>query len=164
MRWFVIALLAAGCTGTIGGPSEDDGDGGSLGPDAGASPVDAVNVPRTVEVEGPAILPHVQAFANAVCTDVSACTISTYVGHSPVASRALDILASEVYGERPADDNVLGDAAAAYALEHMDEMGVTYVIWRQRYNDGSGWDPMEDRGNITQNHYDHVHVSFDATL
>ncbi len=37
-----------------------------------------------------------------------------------------------------------------------------YVIWRQRYNDGSGWDPMEDRGSITANHYDHVHVSFEV--
>ena len=27
----------------------------------------------------------------------------------------------------------------------------------------SGWDPMEDRGSITQNHYDHVHVSFEET-
>lgn len=50
----------------------------------------------------------------------------------------------------------------AFALEHQDENATTYVIFRQRYNDGSGWDPMEDRGSITQNHYDHVHVSFDA--
>jgi hypothetical protein len=37
------------------------------------------------------------------------------------------------------------------------------VIWRQRINSGTGWRAMEDRGSITQNHYDHVHVSFDET-
>ena len=31
---------------------------------------------------------------------------------------------------------------------------------RINYNDGRGWQLMEDRGSITQNHYDHVHVSF----
>lgn len=158
MRLLVILVAVAGCTGSIGGPE----DPGVLGPDAGAQ-ADAPT-PRTVEVEGPAVLPHVQGFADAVCTDLGACTISTYEGHSPTANRALDLLASDVYGERPGDGNALGDAAAAYALEHMAEHGVMYVIWMQRYNDGSGWDAMEDRGSITANHYDHVHVSFDPSL
>jgi hypothetical protein len=56
-----------------------------------------------------------------------------------------------------------GDKLADYALAHMDELGVKYVIWRQRYNDGSGWDAMEDRGDATANHMDHVHVSFDGS-
>lgn len=68
-----------------------------------------------------------------------------------------------MYGKVPTDGNKLGDTVAAYALEHMPDHAVMYVIWRQRYNDGSGWDPMEDRGSITQNHYDHVHVSFEET-
>jgi hypothetical protein len=73
---------------------------------------------------------------------------------------ALDLLSSDVYGEVPSDDNALGDAAAEFALSQQAAMGIRYVIWRQRYNDGSGWEPMEDRGSITQNHYDHVHVAF----
>lgn len=56
-----------------------------------------------------------------------------------------------------------GDAIAAYALENRTRLGVTYVIWRQRYNDGSGWRLMADRGGVTANHYDHVHVSFSRT-
>jgi phage-related protein len=38
--------------------------------------------------------------------------------------------------------------------------GVTYVIWRQRIDSGGGWRGMENRGNPTANHFDHVHVSF----
>lgn len=53
-----------------------------------------------------------------------------------------------------------GDAMAAFILANKARFGVTYVIWQQRYNDGSGWSYMEDRGDPTQNHYDHVHVSF----
>lgn len=56
-----------------------------------------------------------------------------------------------------------GDALAAYALANRAALGVEYVIWRQRYNDGSGWDPMEDRGSPTANHQNHVHANFRAT-
>ncbi|MEV6064493.1 hypothetical protein [Nocardia asteroides] len=55
-----------------------------------------------------------------------------------------------------------GDAMAAFILANKARFGVTYVIWQQRYNDGSGWSYMEDRGDPTQNHYDHVHVSFSS--
>ena len=37
------------------------------------------------------------------------------------------------------------------------------MIWRQRINFGSGWQLMEDRGGVTANHYDHVHVSFGSS-
>jgi hypothetical protein len=56
-----------------------------------------------------------------------------------------------------------GDRIAAYALDHRAELSVTYVIWRQRYNDGRGWRAMADRGSATANHMDHVHVSFART-
>ncbi|MBP2370206.1 hypothetical protein [Pseudonocardia parietis] len=58
-------------------------------------------------------------------------------------------------------DVATGNRLADYVLARRAELGVTYVIWRQRYNDGSGWDLMEDRGSPTANHMDHVHVSFD---
>ncbi|ATY11460.1 hypothetical protein CU254_14060 [Amycolatopsis sp. AA4] len=58
-------------------------------------------------------------------------------------------------------DTKTGSALAAYVLAHQDELGAKYVIWQQRYNDGSGWSAMEDRGGETANHYDHVHVSFE---
>lgn len=57
-------------------------------------------------------------------------------------------------------DTGTGNALADYVLANQSKFGVKYVIWRQRYNDGSGWSTMEDRGSATANHYDHVHVSF----
>lgn len=57
-------------------------------------------------------------------------------------------------------DRATGDALASCALENKAALGITYVIWRQRINYGSGWQAMEDRGSPTANHYDHVHVSF----
>ena len=59
-----------------------------------------------------------------------------------------------------AGNNAAGDRIAAYVLAHRSELGVTYVIWQQRYNPGTGWRPMKDRGGATANHLDHVHVSF----
>jgi len=52
-----------------------------------------------------------------------------------------------------------GDRITAYLLDHFDELGLKYIIWRKRINHGSGWRAMEDRGGTTANHYDHVHVS-----
>jgi hypothetical protein len=57
-------------------------------------------------------------------------------------------------------DPATGDRLAACALENIDAFGITYVIWEQRINYGSGWERMEDRGGATANHMDHVHVSF----
>jgi hypothetical protein len=59
-------------------------------------------------------------------------------------------------------DSGTGDEVAEYVLDNRDELGVKYVIWEQRYNDGDGWSTMEDRGGATANHFDHVHVSFEA--
>jgi hypothetical protein len=75
-------------------------------------------------------------------------TVYTRPGHSPDQQHAADFMTT---------DQATGDALAAYALQMP---GVEYVIWQQRYNDGSGWSLMEDRGGVTANHYDHVHVSF----
>lgn len=143
-----IAVAIAGCTGEIDGPG-GPGDPGET------------EMPPHVDIEGPEVLPHVQHLADLVCGTFAACQISTYEGHDPVAARALDILVSEVYGEVPSDDNALGNAIADFALAHQQPSGIMYVIWRQRINLGEEWRAMEDRGSITQNHYDHVHVSFE---
>lgn len=57
----------------------------------------------------------------------------------------------------------LGDAVAAWAVENHEALSIKYVIWEQRIWNPSAsksWRVMEDRGSITQNHYDHVHLSF----
>jgi hypothetical protein len=53
-----------------------------------------------------------------------------------------------------------GDQLAACAIRNREALGISYVIWRQRIDTGSGFRAMEDRGSPTANHFDHVHVSF----
>jgi len=52
---------------------------------------------------------------------------------------------------------------AAWAQANASRLGIMYIIYRQRIWDirmaSSGWVPMPDRGSITANHYDHVHIS-----
>ena len=57
-------------------------------------------------------------------------------------------------------DRATGDRLAACAIRNRAALGVSYVIWRQRIDTGSGFRAMEDRGSPTANHFDHVHVSF----
>ncbi len=58
------------------------------------------------------------------------------------------------------DDAALGDRISNHILANWGHYNVSYIIWQQRINFGSGWQLMEDRGSPTQNHMDHVHVSF----
>ena len=55
-----------------------------------------------------------------------------------------------------------GDALAQWCIENASQYGIMYIIWQQRFYDmrtGAGWRMMSDRGGVTANHYDHVHVS-----
>lgn len=54
-----------------------------------------------------------------------------------------------------------GDAVAQWAINNMSRLNVSYVIWKQRIwlSGASSWRSMEDRGSVTANHYDHVHIS-----
>lgn len=64
--------------------------------------------------------------------------------------------------------SVLGDEVAQYAVNHIGDRGISYIIWKQQfyapfqniYGPANTWNPMPDRGSVTENHYDHVHVSF----
>ena len=63
--------------------------------------------------------------------------------------------------------SALGDQVAEYAIQNMASRGISYIIWKQRfyapydskYGPAYTWNPMPDRGSVTENHYDHVHVS-----
>jgi hypothetical protein len=75
--------------------------------------------------------------------------------------RACDFMESTA-GAMPSSSRIAhGDAVAAYAIKHASRLGIKYVIWRQRIYDmrSPGWKMMSDRGSITQNHYDHNHIS-----
>ncbi|HEL1845754.1 TPA: LysM peptidoglycan-binding domain-containing protein [Streptococcus suis] len=64
--------------------------------------------------------------------------------------------------------SALGDQVAAYAVANLASKNINYIIWKQRfyalydsiYGPAYTWNLMPDRGSITENHYDHVHVSF----
>lgn len=75
---------------------------------------------------------------------------------SVVPGHALDVMVA------PGSDN--GDRVADWVVANADSLNVKYVIWKQRiwapYR--PSWRGMGDRGSVTQNHYDHVHISFKA--
>ncbi len=66
---------------------------------------------------------------------------------------AVDIMVS---GDR-------GWQVANYVRENYAELGVSYVIYSQNIwsveRSGEGWRGMPNRGTVTANHYDHVHVT-----
>lgn len=55
-----------------------------------------------------------------------------------------------------------GDAITDYLIKNKDKLNVKYVIFERKiYASYTGWSgrAMEDRGSVTANHEDHVHVS-----
>ena len=83
-------------------------------------------------------------------------------GEHPLG-RACDFMLSSG-GVMPAASSIQkGYDIAAWAQANASRLGIMYIIYRQRIWDvrmaSSGWVPMEDRGSITANHYDHVHIS-----
>lgn len=56
-------------------------------------------------------------------------------------------------------DQALGNAVAQYFLQNAGAFGVQYVLWQQtQWNPDGSSSKMPDRGGITANHFDHVHV------
>ena len=68
------------------------------------------------------------------------------------------------------ESSELGDKIAEYAIQNMASRGISYIIWKQRfyapfdskYGPANIWNPIPDRGSVTENHYDHVHVSMNG--
>ncbi|GGL20601.1 coiled-coil domain-containing protein [Sphaerisporangium melleum] len=76
--------------------------------------------------------------------------------------RACDFMMSTGGRMPDAASQARGDALAQWCIQNGRQLGIMYIIWRQRYYDirtGAGWRMMSDRGGVTANHYDHVHVS-----
>lgn len=94
----------------------------------------------------------------AVCNAFPAVASGTTYGYDPhgehIDGRALDFMT---------DDKELGDAVAAFVQEHAAALKVYDIIWYQRIwtpvRADEGWRLMEDRGDPTANHYDHVHIA-----
>ena len=79
-----------------------------------------------------------------------------YAGHP--AGLAIDVMTN---------DQDHGQQIADYALEHAADLGILYVIWWQQIwspeRADEGWRDMADRGSVSANHKDHVHISFTET-
>ncbi len=94
----------------------------------------------------------------AVCNAFPAVASGTTYGYDPhgehIDGKALDFMT---------DDKELGDAIAAYVQDHAAALNIYDIIWYQRIwtpaRADEGWRPMDDRGDPTANHYDHVHIA-----
>ncbi|MFI0421686.1 coiled-coil domain-containing protein [Spongiactinospora sp. 9N601] len=93
-------------------------------------------------------------------TSTIGCYRSGGGGEHPLG-RACDFMLSTGGTMPSAARQSLGDAIALWAIKNGGKIGVKYVIWKQRIYTigGSGWRGMSNRGSITQNHFDHVHIS-----
>ncbi|MEI7058976.1 mucin-2 protein [Nocardioides sp. CCNWLW239] len=104
------------------------------------------------------LIPDAVDLYRAVCNAFPAVASGTTYGYDPhgehIDGKALDFMT---------DDKELGDAIAAFVREHAAALNIYDVIWYQRIwtpvRAAEGWRPMEDRGDPTANHYDHVHVA-----
>lgn len=91
---------------------------------------------------------------SAVRTRFGVTNIGGYRAGDPLdhgKGKAVDVMTS---------NRSLGDAIADFVIANAGTLHVKYVIWRQRiWEPGKGWKAMSDRGSVTANHYDHVHIS-----
>ncbi|MEW2353210.1 DUF4200 domain-containing protein [Spirillospora sp. NPDC029432] len=89
------------------------------------------------------------------------CVRSTGDPQDHGTGHACDFMVSTGGSSPSASGRSQGDRTANYAIANANKLGIKYVIWRQRIYDmrSPGWRMMENRGGITANHYDHVHIS-----
>lgn len=107
------------------------------------------------------VKPHVNAAASEIGGKFNVSTVHgvgtrSNISYHPLG-RALDFMVG--------NDKAKGDAIAAYTEANWARLGVIEMIWYQRIktSPGGAWQAMQDRGSATQNHFDHVHLSFNAT-
>lgn len=99
---------------------------------------------------------NARAVYRAVCAAYGG-SVSSFGGYRPGdggdhgSGNAVDVMVS----------GAAGWEIARYLQSRAGELGITYIIYEQQIwmVGDSGWEWMEDRGSVTANHYDHVHVS-----
>ena len=157
-----------------------------------AEPAPVVEVPAEPEVTAVASTPQYGAPAPVVDTTASTPSTATPTSNEGLRPQTIkfkeqvinELGLTDIGGYRPGDpedhgkglaidvmvpeSSAIGDQVAQYAIDHMQENGISYIIWKQRfyapvnniYGPANTWNEMPDRGSVTENHYDHVHVSF----
>ena len=101
--------------------------------------------------DGDGILPGSRALYDQLLKDHPGANIGGYRppgdGYDEHANGALDFMTTD-------------DAQAAKVREKAFAAGAPYVIWKQQqWNPDGSVSGMEDRGDPTQNHFDHVHIA-----
>ncbi len=152
---------ASSSSGTSGPAAGSSASVPEEAPAASSGGTTASRVARITNTSGP-VRSVVQAAADAVVSNVPGAASITLGGTRPSATDpgghpsglALDFMVMS--------DAALGDAIVQYHRDHWDELGVDYLIWEQRMlsSPGGSWKAMEDRGGVTANHFDHVHVNY----
>ncbi|MCT2965155.1 LysM peptidoglycan-binding domain-containing protein [Streptococcus thermophilus] len=133
-------------------------------PDAPEAPAKQPAATNTLPTN-PNLQPQAEAFRQDVAAKFGLTNIGGYREGDPQdhgKGRAVDVMV-------PVDSEV-GNQVAQYAVDNIANAGISYVIYRQHfyapvdniYGPANTWNQMPDRGSITENHYDHVHVSFNA--
>ncbi|HHQ7563415.1 TPA: surface immunogenic protein Sip [Streptococcus agalactiae] len=144
--------------------------------ETGASP-EHVSAPTATPVAQPAsttnavaahpenagLQPHVAAYKEKVASTYGVNEFSTYRAGDP-GDHGKGLAVDFIVGTNQA----LGNKVAQYSTQNMAANNISYVIWQQKfysntnsiYGPANTWNAMPDRGGVTANHYDHVHVSF----
>lgn len=142
--WKPAGTVVAALSGAV--PAQDGGD---------ATPASAYPLGQ--------VRPQTAAVANTLGPQFGITTVGGYRAGDPdpyghTAGLALDFMTNDIRGGAAA-----GTRLARYARAHHSDLGVQYVVWRQQIwniaRDDEGWRDMPDRGNPTDNHMDHVHIS-----
>ena len=91
--------------------------------------------------------------------------VSSYPGHMPTGSKALDFMVN-MKGSCHAG-RTTGNVTARYFMNNARKHGVQYIIWKNSYWSSSSrptkwrnWRHGMAGGSCTTKHFDHVHVSF----
>ncbi len=131
-------------------------------PAAAAAGTAAGVVARITNNAGP-VSSRVQAAANAVVSNVPGAGSISLGGTRPSAADPAGHPSGNALDYMVMSNASLGDAIVAYHVAHWNELGVDYLIWEQRIlqSPGGSWSTMSDRGGVTANHFDHVHVNYD---
>ena len=133
-------------------------------PDAPEAPAKQPAATNTLPTN-PNLQPQAEAFRQDVAAKFGLTNIGGYREGDPQdhgKGRAVDVMV-------PVGSEV-GNQVAQYAVDNIANAGISYVIYRQHfyapvdniYGPANTWNQMPDRGSITENHYDHIHISFNA--
>jgi hypothetical protein len=158
------AAAAAAAAETAAAQKADAAPAPTTGARAGATQTPAAVAGAVARISNSSgnVQPSAQAAANQVVSNVPGAGSITIGGTRASATDPNGHPSGLALDYMVMSNDALGDAIAQYHIDHWDELGVEYVIWQQRIlsSPTGSWKPMADRGSVTENHYDHVHVNY----